>query len=74
MKSKLVLQKSNENSVHDIEKYIICQKKTKILLSSTENGQQEIIDVANKRRDDIYRRLKNSSLDKLFKYHIINDY
>ena len=36
MESKLVLQKSTEDSVYDFEKSIFCQKKTKTSLSKTE--------------------------------------
>ena len=56
MESKLVLGKSNEDSVYDIEKYSIYQKKTKAPLSSTENGRQKILDANNKRRDKVYKR------------------
>ena len=56
MESKLVLRKSNEDSVYDIEKYVIYQKKTKAPLSSTENGRQKILDANNKRRDKVYKR------------------
>ena len=52
MESNLVLGKSNENSVYDIEKFIICHEKTKTRLTSTENYRQNIIDAANKRRDE----------------------
>ena len=36
MESKLVLQKSTEDSVYDFEKSIFCQKKTKTSPSKTE--------------------------------------
>lgn len=41
MESKLVLVKSHEDSVYDIEKCIISQKKIKIPLSSTENYRKK---------------------------------
>ena len=73
MESKLVLQKSTEDSVYDFEKSIFCQKKTKTPLSWTENGRQNIIEAANKRRDEVYKRLKNSNIQKLFKHLMTND-
>ena len=69
-----MLGKLNEYSVYDLEKCIIYQKKTKTPLSSTENDRQKIIDAANKRRDELYKRLKSSNIEKLFKYHMTNDY
>ena len=60
--------------MYDTEKCIICQKKTKIPLSSTENGRQKIIDAANKRRDEVYKRLKSSNIERPSKYRMTNDY
>lgn len=56
-----------------ILKMYYCQKETKIELSSTGNDWQKVIDAANKRRDNVYRELKNSNLGKLFKNHITKD-
>ena len=62
MESRLVLGNSNEDCVYDNEKCIICQKKSKTPLSSTENGRQKIIDAANKRRMKCTRDWKVATL------------
>lgn len=46
----LFLGKSSEDSVFDIQKFIICQKKTKTQPLTTKNSIQKI-DATNKRRE-----------------------
>ena len=51
MENCLSLAKSSE---FDIDQCIICQKKTKVSLTSTENGRKKIIDAAAVRKDEVY--------------------
>ena len=69
MENCLSLAKSFE---FDIDHCIICQKKGKVSLTSTENGRKKIIDAAAIRKDEVYQRLQNGNIDRNFKYHVTN--
>ena len=69
MENCLSLAKSSE---FDIGQCIICQKKSKVSLTSTETGRKKIIDAAVIRKDEVYQRLQNGNTDRNFKHHITN--
>ena len=58
------------SSKFDIDQCIICQKKSKVSLRSTENGRKKIIDSAAIRKDEVYQRLQNGNINRNFKYHV----
>ena len=60
------------SSEFDIDQWIICQKKSKVSLTSTENGRRKIIDAVAISKDEVYQRLQNGSIDRNFKYHVHN--
>ena len=61
-------------SESDSDQCIIYQKKSKVSITSTENGRKKIIDAAAIRKDEVYQRLQNGNIDRNFKYHITNSY
>ena len=61
-----------KSSEFDIDQCIIYQEKSKVSLTSTENGRKKIIDAAAIRKDEVYQRLQNGKIDRNFKYHITN--
>ena len=67
----LWLAKSSE---FDIDQCIICQKKSKVSLTSTENGRKKIIDAAAIRKDEVYQRLQNGNIDRNFKYRVTSSH
>ena len=69
MENCFSLAKSSE---FDIDQCIICQKKSKVLLKSTENGRKKITDAAAIRKDEVYQQLQNGNIDRNFKYHVTN--
>ena len=71
MKNCLSLAKSSE---FVIDQCVICQKKSKVLLRSTENATKNIIDAAAIRKDEVYQRLQNCKINRNFKYHVTNSF
>ena len=69
MENCLSLAKSSE---FDIDQCIMGQKKSKVSLTSTENGRKKIIDAAAVRKDEVYQRLQNSNIGRNFMYHVTN--
>ena len=65
----MYLAKSSE---FDIDQCIICQKKSEVSLTSTENGWKKIIDAAAIRKDEPYQRLQNGNIDRNSKYQVTN--
>ena len=64
-----VVLKRQQDSCFSFNNYI-CQKPGNLVL--TENGQRNIIDAANIRKDEVHRRLQSSTIDADFKYHMDN--
>ena len=52
-----------KSSEFDIDQCIICQKESKVSLTSTENGRKKIIDAAATRKDEVNQRLQNGNID-----------
>lgn len=73
MATLLKLTNKDKKSEFDINKCIICQKKTKSTLVSTENGRKKIMDAAFIRKDEVYQRLNKDSIDQNFCYHMDNN-
>ena len=65
MENCLSLAKSFE---FDIDQSTICQKKSKVSLTSTQNGKKKIIDAAAIRKDEVYQRFQNGNIVRNFKY------
>ena len=61
-----------KSSEFDIDQCTICQKKSKVSLTSTENGRKKIIDAGAIRKDEVYQRLQNGNIVRNFKYHVTN--
>ena len=59
-----------QSSEFDIDQCIICQKESKVLLTSTENGRKKIIDATAIRKDEVYQRLQNGNIDR--NYQVTN--
>ena len=55
----------------DSSKCIICQKSSKLKLSSTENGRAELMQAATKKKDDVFKRIQ--MVDGPFYYHVDNN-
>ena len=51
MENCLSLARSSE---FDIVQCIICQRKSKVSLTSTENGRKKVINAAAIRKDEVY--------------------
>ena len=64
-----VVLKRQQDPCFSFNNYI-CQKPGNLVL--TENGQRNIIDAANIRKDEVHRRLQSSTIDADFKYHMHN--
>ena len=69
MEDRLSLAKSSE---FDIDQCIICQKKSKVSSTSTENGTKKIVDAAAVGKVEVYQRLQNGNIDRNFKCHVTN--
>ena len=69
-KSNSVILKRERESNFNINNCIICQKPGDLV--SKENGRRNIIDAANIRKDEVYKRLQLETLDGNFKYHMTN--
>ena len=63
--------KRNKDAELDINSCIICQIAGGSLVS-TENGRKNIINAAEIRKDDVFERLKSTSIDENFSYHVNN--
>ena len=50
----------------------ICQKQGKDNIVSTEHDRKQIMTAAEKRRDDVWKRLKSNLIESEFKYHTNN--
>ena len=67
-KISMDLDKGNES--FDFNKCVMYQKSG--CLVSSKDDQIKIIEAANMRNDEFYRRLMSSSLDADFEYHMVN--
>ena len=56
----------------DINLWIICQKRGKDNIVSTEHGRKQIMTAAEKRKDDVWRHLKSNLIENEFNYHMNN--